>query len=288
MTTASDSEILTRVGPGTLLGNMMREYWIPAAASSELQAGGDPMRLMLLGEQLIAFRDHQRSRRHHGSPLSAPLRVAVLRTQRGGRAALRLSRLAVRRRRQLPGHAERTEASGFPQNASRPRATRDRAQRPDLDLHGQARDAAAAAELRAGAAARERIHQPVLRAARMQLAAGAGRRHRHLAFRLPARRRRDARRRRRDQPRPLRHREPRAGISRRRHRLGHDVRRATGPPMPARSTGASRTSCFRSGRCRPTASSAITSSHAPGCRWTTPTRCSCICPGRRTRRGCAR
>jgi nitrite reductase/ring-hydroxylating ferredoxin subunit len=59
MTTASDGEILTRVGPGTLLGNMMREYWIPAAASSELVAGGDPMRLMLLGEQLIAFRDHQ-------------------------------------------------------------------------------------------------------------------------------------------------------------------------------------------------------------------------------------
>jgi phthalate 4,5-dioxygenase oxygenase subunit len=59
MTTAADGEILTRVGPGTLLGNMMREYWIPAAASSELQAGGDPMRLMLLGEQLIAFRDHQ-------------------------------------------------------------------------------------------------------------------------------------------------------------------------------------------------------------------------------------
>jgi phenylpropionate dioxygenase-like ring-hydroxylating dioxygenase large terminal subunit len=37
----------------------MREYWIPAAASSELKAGGDPMRLLLLGEQLIAFRDHQ-------------------------------------------------------------------------------------------------------------------------------------------------------------------------------------------------------------------------------------
>jgi len=59
MTTGPDSEILTRVGPGTPLGNMMREYWIPAAASSELQAGGDPMRLLLLGEQLIAYRDHQ-------------------------------------------------------------------------------------------------------------------------------------------------------------------------------------------------------------------------------------
>jgi phenylpropionate dioxygenase-like ring-hydroxylating dioxygenase large terminal subunit len=57
MMNKTDSEILTRVGPGTMLGNLMREYWIPAAMSSELKPDGDPMRLMLLGEQLIAFRD---------------------------------------------------------------------------------------------------------------------------------------------------------------------------------------------------------------------------------------
>ena len=54
---ATDGHDLTRVGPGTVLGEMMRQYWIPAAASSELKVDGDPMRLMLLGEQLIAFRD---------------------------------------------------------------------------------------------------------------------------------------------------------------------------------------------------------------------------------------
>jgi phenylpropionate dioxygenase-like ring-hydroxylating dioxygenase large terminal subunit len=58
MTTAAESEILTRVGPGSLMGNLMREYWIPAAASSELKGGDAPMRLMLLGEKLIAFRGH--------------------------------------------------------------------------------------------------------------------------------------------------------------------------------------------------------------------------------------
>jgi phthalate 4,5-dioxygenase oxygenase subunit len=52
-----DSEDLVRVGPGTIMGEMMRQYWIPAAMSSELHADGDPMRLMLLGEKLIAFRD---------------------------------------------------------------------------------------------------------------------------------------------------------------------------------------------------------------------------------------
>jgi phenylpropionate dioxygenase-like ring-hydroxylating dioxygenase large terminal subunit len=54
---ATDGYDLTRVGPGTVMGEMMRQYWIPAAASSELKPDGDPMRLMLLGEQLIAFRD---------------------------------------------------------------------------------------------------------------------------------------------------------------------------------------------------------------------------------------
>ncbi|MGZ5834868.1 MAG: Rieske 2Fe-2S domain-containing protein [Xanthobacteraceae bacterium] len=57
MTTISDNEVLTRVAPGTLLGNFMREYWVPAALSSELKADGAPVRLMLLGERLIAFRD---------------------------------------------------------------------------------------------------------------------------------------------------------------------------------------------------------------------------------------
>ena len=39
------------------MGELMRQYWIPAAKSSELEPDGDPVRLMLLGEKLIAFRD---------------------------------------------------------------------------------------------------------------------------------------------------------------------------------------------------------------------------------------
>jgi phenylpropionate dioxygenase-like ring-hydroxylating dioxygenase large terminal subunit len=54
---SKDSEDLTRVGPGTVMGNFMRQYWIPAAKSSELKAGDPPVRLMLLGERLMAFRD---------------------------------------------------------------------------------------------------------------------------------------------------------------------------------------------------------------------------------------
>jgi phenylpropionate dioxygenase-like ring-hydroxylating dioxygenase large terminal subunit len=57
MLSVADNEALVRVGRGTLMGNFMRQFWIPACKSNELQADGDPMRLMLLGEKLIAFRD---------------------------------------------------------------------------------------------------------------------------------------------------------------------------------------------------------------------------------------
>ncbi len=48
---------IVRTGPGTPMGELMRQYWIPAALSGELEADGPPVRLMLLGEKLIAFRD---------------------------------------------------------------------------------------------------------------------------------------------------------------------------------------------------------------------------------------
>ncbi len=59
MTTAKDGMELTRVGPGTVMGELMRCYWLPALMSSELVKDGPPIRLMLLGEKLIAFRDSE-------------------------------------------------------------------------------------------------------------------------------------------------------------------------------------------------------------------------------------
>jgi phenylpropionate dioxygenase-like ring-hydroxylating dioxygenase large terminal subunit len=37
----------------------MRQYWIPALLSAEVEPGGAPVRLLLLGEKLIAFRDRE-------------------------------------------------------------------------------------------------------------------------------------------------------------------------------------------------------------------------------------
>ena len=53
-----DNERLVRVGPGTPMGELFRRYWQPAALSSELaEPDGAPLRVRLLGEDLIAFRD---------------------------------------------------------------------------------------------------------------------------------------------------------------------------------------------------------------------------------------
>ncbi len=55
-----ENELLTRVGPGTAMGALMRRYWIPAAFSHQLpKPDGPPIRVRLLGENLVLFRDTQ-------------------------------------------------------------------------------------------------------------------------------------------------------------------------------------------------------------------------------------
>jgi phenylpropionate dioxygenase-like ring-hydroxylating dioxygenase large terminal subunit len=57
MLSQADNELLCRVGPGTLMGDFMRQFWVPAARSDELPAPDcPPLRVRLLGENLIAFR----------------------------------------------------------------------------------------------------------------------------------------------------------------------------------------------------------------------------------------
>src|SRR6186997_3725079 len=57
MLSIQDNEVLCRVSKGAPMGDLMREYWIPAVRSDELPSPDcPPMRLRLLGENLIAFR----------------------------------------------------------------------------------------------------------------------------------------------------------------------------------------------------------------------------------------
>lgn len=58
MLSAEENEMITRVGPGTPMGEYMRRYWHPALLSREIpEPDSPPARLRLLGEDLIAFRD---------------------------------------------------------------------------------------------------------------------------------------------------------------------------------------------------------------------------------------
>src|SRR5947207_1421509 len=53
-----ENELVTRVGPATPMGDTLRRYWMPALLASALpHPDSDPIRVCLLGEDLIDFRD---------------------------------------------------------------------------------------------------------------------------------------------------------------------------------------------------------------------------------------
>jgi phenylpropionate dioxygenase-like ring-hydroxylating dioxygenase large terminal subunit len=57
---AEDNLLLTRVGRGTPMGELFRRFWLPAVASADVEEiDGAPVRLRILGEDLVAFRDTQ-------------------------------------------------------------------------------------------------------------------------------------------------------------------------------------------------------------------------------------
>ena len=57
MLSIEDNKLLTEVGPGTPMGDLMRQYWFPAIPSFELPSPDcPPIKVRLLGEDLVAFR----------------------------------------------------------------------------------------------------------------------------------------------------------------------------------------------------------------------------------------
>ena len=58
MMSPETNDLLTLTGPGTPAGNLFRRYWLPACLSEELpEPEGPPVRVKLMGENLVAFRD---------------------------------------------------------------------------------------------------------------------------------------------------------------------------------------------------------------------------------------
>ena len=265
------------VGPGTPMGELMRCYWMPAALSSELERDGAPVRLMLLGEKLIAFRDS--AGRVGVMDHRCPHRCASLflgRNEEGGiRCVYHGWKFDVAGNcldmpsLPPPGFKEKVKAKAYKvveragvvwvymgAGAQAPPL-------PAFEVLDLPED-----EIRVGFIQRDcnwlqalegeidTSHFGFLHAGHVD----AGR----------------------SSPRMSRSATP-SSTARRSiiwpRRPGARSMPATARRRRARPIGASATSCFRSGRRRPTASSAATCMRAPGCRSTTGIRCSAICGG---------
>jgi phthalate 4,5-dioxygenase oxygenase subunit len=56
--TAEENDLLTQTGPDTPMGNLYRRFWLPVMLAEELPAPDcDPVRVHVLGERLVAFKD---------------------------------------------------------------------------------------------------------------------------------------------------------------------------------------------------------------------------------------
>src|SRR5882724_7804959 len=77
MLSREENELLTQVSPGAPMGDVMRRFWLPVLLSSELpEPDCAPVRVRLLGESLVAFRDTagrvgliQANCPHRGAPM---------------------------------------------------------------------------------------------------------------------------------------------------------------------------------------------------------------------------
>ena len=189
--TPEENELLSRTGAGTPMGELLRRYWLPALLSREVERDGAPLRVRLLGEDLIAFRDTEGRvglLREHCSHRGASLYFGK---NERVRPALLVSRLEIRRRRQLHRscRTSRRRASSRRRSSTRP-IPASSANGVVMAYLGPPRQEAAAARARmAERAGGSRLYLQALSG--LPLAAGPRGRHRFEPSRLPARHRGD-------------------------------------------------------------------------------------------------
>jgi len=59
MISAEENRLLTQTNPNTPCGELLRRYWQPVALTEELREGAAPLKVKMLGEELVLFRDDQ-------------------------------------------------------------------------------------------------------------------------------------------------------------------------------------------------------------------------------------
>ena len=57
MITTAQNERLTRIGPGTPCGELLRRYWQPLCPAAEITSANPKKRIRIMGENLLVFRD---------------------------------------------------------------------------------------------------------------------------------------------------------------------------------------------------------------------------------------
>ena len=190
---AEQNELITRIGPGTACGDLMRSYWQPAALVDEFDPRLDPRMARAAGEGGAPARPGPGAvsrRRESLGPdrprLPASRRRPLLRPARGRRPALPVPRLEVRRRRALPrdaGRAARARrcAPGSASAAIRCRCARASSS-PGSAPRARRRRPCRRSTLRRAGEPQLRLQGPLA----LQLAAGLRGRHRSGASVVPA------------------------------------------------------------------------------------------------------
>ena len=178
MLRSEQNELLTRTSAGTPMGEMFRRYWIPALLAEELPENDcPPVRVRLLSEKLIAFRDTEG--RYGLLDEFCAHRGVSLWFGRNEECGLRCPYHGWKY--DVTGQCveipSEPEESGFRAADQAALLSAGRARRRAVDLHGSAGTSASAAGIRVrdGAAGAD-LH--IEAAAILQLAAGDGGRHR--------------------------------------------------------------------------------------------------------------
>ena len=231
MLSTSENDLLCRVGAGTPMGDLFRQYWLPALRSDELPSPDcPPVRLRILGENLIAFRTTsgavgliQNACPHRGASM-----FFGRNEEEGLRCVYHGWKFDVERR--LRRHAVGAGRVQLQEQGAYARLPVRRARRRDLGLHGHEDGAAAAARVRGQHVRRSTSVQKALRACNWVQALEGDIDTSHLYFlHLGSVKPEDTVR---GQLRLLRRQGPHAALQRHRHAVRHVLRRL--PPGRSR------------------------------------------------------
>ena len=89
-----DNELLTRIGPGTPAGELLRRYWHPISGAGKLTEQNPTKFVRILGEDLVLFKDKKGRVGAAGGPVFTSWGLSFIRESRGTGHCMCLPRVA--------------------------------------------------------------------------------------------------------------------------------------------------------------------------------------------------